>query len=137
MCCAGLEVGAEANLAAAIQVAQLALKHRQNKKQQQRIIAFIGRYATLYIYILFLQVVANNASLVYTSPVKNDKKVLETIGKKLKKNNVALDIVDFGESDDEKPEKLEALIAAVNSSDNSHIVHAPPGENALSDVLLR
>jgi 26S proteasome regulatory subunit N10 len=90
-----------------------------------------------YIYILFLQVVANNASLVYTSPVKNDKKVLETIGKKLKKNNVALDIVDFGESDDEKPEKLEALIAAVNSSDNSHIVHAPPGENALSDVLLR
>jgi 26S proteasome regulatory subunit N10 len=87
------------------------------------------------LYILFsLQIVANNASLIYTSPVKYDKKVLETIGKKLKKNNVALDIVDFGESDDEKPEKLEALIAAVNSS---HIVHAPPGENALSDVLLR
>ncbi|XP_062210541.1 26S proteasome non-ATPase regulatory subunit 4 homolog [Phragmites australis] len=111
-CMHGLEVGAEANLAAAIQVAQLALKHRQNKRQQQRIIAFIG------------------------SPVKYDKKVLETIGKKLKKNNVALDIVDFGESDDEKPEKLEALIAAVNSSDSSHIVHSPPGENALSDVLL-
>uniref|UniRef100_A0A804R5T6 26S proteasome non-ATPase regulatory subunit 4 homolog n=1 Tax=Zea mays TaxID=4577 RepID=A0A804R5T6_MAIZE len=111
-CMHGLEVGAEANLAAAIQVAQLALKHRQNKRQQQRIIAFIG------------------------SPVKYDKKILETIGKKLKKNNVALDIVDFGESDDEKPEKLEALIAAVNSSDSSHIVHVPPGENALSDVLL-
>jgi 26S proteasome regulatory subunit N10 len=111
-CMHGLEVGAEANLAAAIQVAQLALKHRQNKRQQQRIIAFIG------------------------SPVKYDKKVLETIGKKLKKNNVSLDIVDFGESDDEKPEKLEALIAAVNGSDGSHIVHAPPGENALSDVLL-
>jgi hypothetical protein len=44
MYAAGLEVGAEANLAAAIQVAQLALKHRQNKRQQQRIIAFIGRY---------------------------------------------------------------------------------------------
>ena len=71
------------------------------------------------------------------SPVKYDKKVLETIGKKLKKNNVALDIVDFGESDDEKPEKLEALIAAVNNSDSSHIVHVPPGDNALSDVLLR
>jgi 26S proteasome regulatory subunit N10 len=75
--------------------------------------------------------------VVSISPVKYDKKVLETIGKKLKKNNVALDIVDFGESDDEKPEKLEALIAAVNSSDSSHIVHVPPGENALSDVLLR
>lgn len=31
------------NLAAGIQVAQLALKHRQNKKQQQRIIVFAGR----------------------------------------------------------------------------------------------
>lgn len=111
-CMHGLEVGAEANLAAAIQVAQLALKHRQNKRQQQRIIVFIG------------------------SPVKYDKKVLETIGKKLKKNNVALDVVDFGETDDEKPEKLEALISAVNSSDSSHIVHVPPGENALSDVLI-
>jgi 26S proteasome regulatory subunit N10 len=41
----GLEVGGEMNLAAGIQVAQLALKHRQNKKQQQRIIVFAGRYA--------------------------------------------------------------------------------------------
>jgi 26S proteasome regulatory subunit N10 len=111
-CMHGLEVGAEANLAAAIQVAQLALKHRQNKRQQQRIIVFIG------------------------SPVTYDKKMLESIGKKLKKNNVALDVVDFGETDDEKPEKLEALIAAVNSSDSSHIVHVPPGEHALSDVLI-
>lgn len=31
------------NLAAGIQVAQLALKHRLNKKQQQRIIVFAGR----------------------------------------------------------------------------------------------
>jgi 26S proteasome regulatory subunit N10 len=111
-CMHGLEVGAEANLAAAIQVAQLALKHRQNKRQQQRIIVFIG------------------------SPVTYDKKMLEQIGKKLKKNNVALDVVDFGEADDEKPEKLEALIAACNSSDSSHIVHVPPGEHALSDVLI-
>lgn len=44
----GLEVGGEMNLAAGIQVAQLALKHRQNKKQQQRIIVFAGRCITLY-----------------------------------------------------------------------------------------
>ncbi|KAK9995453.1 hypothetical protein SO802_020139 [Lithocarpus litseifolius] len=94
-------------------VAQLALKHRQNKHQQQRIIIFAG------------------------SPVKYDKKALETIGKKLKKNSVALDIVDFGEEDDEKPEKLEALLAAVNANDSSHIVHVPSSANALSDVLIR
>lgn len=111
-CMHGLEVGGECNLAAAIQVAQLALKHRQNKKQQQRIIVFVG------------------------SPVKYDKKVLEMIGRKLKKNSVALDIVNFGEEDEGKTEKLEALLAAVNNNDSSHIVHVPAGPNALSDVLL-
>ncbi|KAK9928490.1 hypothetical protein M0R45_025623 [Rubus argutus] len=38
----GLEMGGELNIASAIQVAQLALKHRQNKNQQQRIIVFAG-----------------------------------------------------------------------------------------------
>lgn len=111
-CMHGLEVGGEMNLAAGIQVAQLALKHRQNKKQQQRIIVFAG------------------------SPVKYDKKVLEMIGRKLKKNSVAIDIVDFGEDDDGKPEKLEALLGSVNNNDSSHIVHVPAGPNALSDVLI-
>nr|XP_029123181.1 26S proteasome non-ATPase regulatory subunit 4 homolog isoform X3 [Elaeis guineensis] len=111
-CMHGLEIGGEMNLTAGIQVAQLALKHRQNKKQQQRIIVFAG------------------------SPIKYDKKILEAIGRKLKKNSVSLDIVDFGESDDGKPEKLEALLAAVNNNDSSHIVHVPPGPNALSDVLI-
>ncbi|KAL3638234.1 proteasome regulatory particle base subunit rpn10 [Castilleja foliolosa] len=111
-CMHGLEMGGETNLTAGIQVAQLALKHRQNKKQQQRIIVFAG------------------------SPIKYDKKVLELIGKKLKKNSVALDIVNFGEEDEEKNEKLEALLAAVNNNDSSHIVHVPAGPNALSDVLI-
>ncbi|XP_042021411.1 26S proteasome non-ATPase regulatory subunit 4 homolog isoform X2 [Salvia splendens] len=111
-CAHGMEVGGEMNLAAGIQVAQLALKHRQNKKQQQRIIAFVG------------------------SPVTYDKKVLELIGRKLKKNSVALDIVNFGEEDEEKTEKLKALLAAVNNNDSSHIVHVPPGPSALSDVLI-
>ncbi|KAK4479946.1 hypothetical protein RD792_012998 [Penstemon davidsonii] len=111
-CMHGLEIGGEMNLTAGIQVAQLALKHRQNKKQQQRIIVFVG------------------------SPVKYDKKVLELIGRKLKKNSVALDIVNFGEEDDEKTEKLEALLAAVNNNDSSHIVNVSPGPSALSDVLM-
>ncbi|CAA0816534.1 26S proteasome non-ATPase regulatory subunit 4 homolog [Striga hermonthica] len=111
-CMHGLEVGGEMNLAAGIQVAQLALKHRQNKKQQQRIIVFAG------------------------SPFKYNKKVLELIGRKLKKNSVALDIVNFGEEDEEKNEKLEALLTGVNNNDSSHIVHVPPGPSALSDVLI-
>ncbi|KAG5050833.1 hypothetical protein JHK87_003031 [Glycine soja] len=111
-CMHGLEIGGEMNLAAGIQVAQLALKHRQNKKQQQRIIVFAG------------------------GPVKHEKKMLEMIGRKLKKNSVALDIVNFGEEDEGKTEKLEALLSAVNNNDTSHIVHVPSGPNALSDVLI-
>lgn len=111
-CMHGLDIGGEMNLAAGIQIAQLALKHRQNKKQQQRIIVFVG------------------------GPVKYDKKVLEMIGRKLKKNSVALDVVNFGEEDDDKTEKLQALVSAVNNNDSSHIVHVPTGANALSDVLI-
>ncbi|KAJ4716001.1 26S proteasome non-ATPase regulatory subunit 4-like [Melia azedarach] len=111
-CMHELEMGGEMNIVAGIQVAQLALKHRQNKNQRQRIIVFAG------------------------SPVQYDKKVMEMIGKKLKKNSVAIDIVNFGEDDDEKPEKLEALLAAVSNNDSSHIVHVPPGPDALSDVLI-
>jgi 26S proteasome regulatory subunit N10 len=110
----GLEVGGQMNLTSGVQVAQLALKHRQNKHQRQRIILFSG------------------------SPVLAEKKLLEVIGKKLKKNNVALDIVSFGEEDSgENGEKLEALLGAVNSNDNSHIVHIPWGERPLSDILIR
>uniref|UniRef100_A0A1J3JE82 26S proteasome non-ATPase regulatory subunit 4 homolog n=1 Tax=Noccaea caerulescens TaxID=107243 RepID=A0A1J3JE82_NOCCA len=112
-CMHGLDVGGEINLTAAIQIAQLALKHRQNKNQRQRIIVFAG------------------------SPIKYEKKALELVGKRLKKNSVSLDIVNFGEDDDEdKPQKLEALLSAVNNNDGSHIVHVPSGANALSDVLL-
>jgi 26S proteasome regulatory subunit N10 len=108
----GLEVGGEMNLTSGVQVAQLALKHRQNKHQRQRIVLFAG------------------------SPVLAEKNLLEGIGKKLKKNNVALDIVSFGEEDGDKGEKLEALLNAVNSNDNSHIVHINGGERVLSDVLI-
>ena len=37
-----LDIEGQANLSAAVQIAQLALKHRQNKNQRQRIVIFIG-----------------------------------------------------------------------------------------------
>lgn len=79
----------------AIQVAQLALKHRQNKNLRQRIIAFVG------------------------SPLSDsvDEKSLVKVGKKLKKNNVALDVVSFGEHDVNEA-RLNALVDAVQSGEN-------------------
>ena len=42
LCAQSLEIEGEANLSSSVQIAQLALKHRQNKNQRQRIVIFIG-----------------------------------------------------------------------------------------------
>jgi len=106
-----VKIGGGSDLLRGIQTAQLALKHRQNKNQKQRIVAFVG------------------------SPVTATEKELEVLGKNLKKNNVSLDLVSFGEVD-ENTAKLDKLLTAVNSGDSSHVVTVPVGPKLLSDVLL-
>eukprot|EP00392_Amoebophrya_sp_AT5.2_P017952 g18381.t1 len=102
--------GGKADLVRAIQSATLALKHRQNKNQKQKIIAFVG------------------------SPIEATEKQLETVGKNLKKNNVSLDVVSFGEIEDNRA-KLEKLIQACNSNDTSHLVEVELPK-ILSDAIL-
>eukprot|EP00879_Flechtneria_rotunda_P026527 GHRR01028291.1.p1 GENE.GHRR01028291.1~~GHRR01028291.1.p1 ORF type:complete len:313 (+),score=143.73 GHRR01028291.1:168-1106(+) len=109
-CMTDINIEGQSNIATSVQIAQLALKHRQNKNQRQRIVIFAG------------------------SPVNEDKNTLVKIAKKLKKNNVAVDVVSFGHEADNE-EKLSAFHSAVNSNDNSHIVTVPPGP-VLSDVLI-
>ncbi|MCL4420058.1 hypothetical protein M1146_08335 [Patescibacteria group bacterium] len=71
------------------------MRHRQNKKQEQRIVLFVG------------------------SPIKATEKELSSLGGQLKKNKVAIDIVSFGEDNAEANQaKLEALHKAANNSDN-------------------
>jgi 26S proteasome regulatory subunit N10 len=101
----------QSKFVSAIQVAQLALKHRQNKNQRQRVIAFVG------------------------SPLEDDQKELVKLGKKLKKNNVAVDVINFGETA-ENQEKLEAFIGAINNNDNSNLLTVPPGPHILSDIII-
>ncbi|XP_022743575.1 uncharacterized protein LOC111294501 isoform X2 [Durio zibethinus] len=62
---------------------------------------------------------------------------LEMIIRKLKKNSVALDIVNFGEHEEGKIDKLEALLTTINNSDTNHIFHDPAGANAFFNVLIR
>lgn len=61
--------------------------------------------------------------------------MLEKVGKKLKKNNVSVDVISFGDCAEENKEKLEAFVAAVTKDDSSHYVEVPLGSN-LSDFLL-
>lgn len=100
----------QTHLANSIQVAGLVLKHRQNKAQRQRVVVFVA------------------------SPVTEDEKQLTKLAKKMKKNNVAIDFVNFGQ-DEENTSKLQSFIDTVNSQDNSHLVTVPSGPHLLSDAV--
>ncbi len=91
---------------------QLALKHRQNKAQRQRIIVFC------------------------CSPIEEDEKTLVRLAKKMKKNNVSIDFIAFGELEGENTKKLEAFNENVKGGEGSHLAIIPPGPHLLSDVLL-
>lgn len=104
--------GAKPRLAAAIQVAQLALRHRQNRNQRQRIVVFIG------------------------SPVEDSERDLAKLAARMKKNNIAVDIIAFGQ-EGENSTKLLEFVNAVNSGDNSHFLDAPPGVEELVDQVRR
>lgn len=54
----------------------------------------------------------------------------------MKKNNVAIDFINFGEIDGDNTSKLTAFVEAINSSDNSHLATIPPGPHLLSDLLI-
>ncbi|KAK6540954.1 hypothetical protein TWF694_008335 [Orbilia ellipsospora] len=105
------KISGSCHLTTGIQVAGLALKHRQNKSQRQRIIAFVG------------------------SPIAEDEKTLVRLAKKMKKNQIAIDFINFGEEQENEP-KLKAFITNVNASDNSHLATIPPGPHLLSDQLV-
>ncbi|WOO78660.1 26S proteasome non-ATPase regulatory subunit 4 [Vanrija pseudolonga] len=103
-------IGGVSDLITSIQVAQLALKHRENKNQRQRVVVFVG------------------------SPIDDTKEELVKLGKRLRKNNVLIDIVTFGDEGMANDEKLGALVEAAGDGE-SHLVSVPPGPHLLSDVI--
>ena len=106
----GLSLSGTSNVSAALQVAMLALKHRKNKRGGQRVY-FVG------------------------SPITAEEKAMKRVGKLMKKNNIALDIVSIGENASNQA-KLEGLLEAVNKNENSHYVEVNPGTIA-SDVFVK
>jgi 26S proteasome regulatory subunit N10 len=54
------------------------------------------------------------------SPIADSAESLERLGRKLKKNNVAVDVVNFGE-DAENAEKLGTFVGSVDNSSNSWV----------------
>ena len=106
------KIRGDSHLSTAIQVAALALKHRQNKSQRQRIIVFT------------------------CSPIQDDEKSLVKLAKRMKKNNISIDFIAFGDLESETKSKLEAFNENVKGGDGSHLAFIPPGPNLLSDSLI-
>jgi 26S proteasome regulatory subunit N10 len=96
----------------AIRIAHLVLKHRQGKNHRMRIIVFVG------------------------SPVAEDEKELVKLAKRLRKEKVNVDIVNFGE-ESVNTDKLTTFINTLNGTDgnSSHLVTVPSGP-LLSDALI-
>lgn len=92
---------------------QLALKHRGSRAHRMRVVAFVG------------------------SPMATDEREVIRVAKKLKKESVILDIVNFGETE-HNTKLLELLINTVNGKDSnaSHLVTIPAPCAHLSDALL-
>lgn len=89
----------------------MALKHRSEKAQRQRIIVFS------------------------CAPVTEDEKSLIKLAKRMKKNNVSIDVIAFGDLDSDTTKKLEAFVDNVKGGDGSHLAVIPPGPNLLSEEL--
>lgn len=71
------------------------------------------------------------------SSVPEDEKSLLTLAGKLKKNNVSVDFVVFGDLDDETQQKLTKFNDKVKGSEGSHMVVIPPSGSLLSDQLKK
>ncbi|MCJ1313491.1 hypothetical protein MMC25_007169 [Agyrium rufum] len=106
------KIRGQTHLATGIQVAGLALKHRSNKSQRQRIIVFT------------------------CSPIHDDQKTLSKLAKRMKKNNISIDFVAFG-VDSADIDKLKDFNENVKGGDGSHLEIVPQGSMLLSEHLRR
>lgn len=108
----GAKPAGNVDLIRGIKVANLALKHRQSKNHKPRIIMFIA------------------------SPVTADHAELIKVGKRLKKEKVNIDIINFGEEESNSG-ILNELINTINGKEGtgSHLVSIAAPAN-LSDALF-
>jgi 26S proteasome regulatory subunit N10 len=101
-------IGGQVDLSTALNVAQLALKHRENKNQRQRIIVFLGSPLVDPFSAGSSSATGGGAS----------EEALIKLGKKLKKNNVAVDLVLFGDEGMGNEQVLSKFIEATQNSEN-------------------
>lgn len=118
----GTKIKGHIRLGTAISVAMLALKHRANKSQRQRIVVLMC------------------SEIDQKFGDKNDtEKELIKLAKKCKKNNVSVDFVAFGDAIESNTRSiLEKFVEAVggDSGEGNFLAVIPPGPGLLSDSII-
>ncbi|ELT94296.1 hypothetical protein CAPTEDRAFT_179091 [Capitella teleta] len=111
-CLHQVEPNGNIKFVSAVRVAHLALKHRQGKNHKMRIVLFIG------------------------SPVLDDEKEMVKLAKRLKKEKVNVDVINFGE-ESVNTDKLSSFVNTINGKDgaSSHLLTVAQGP-MLSDALI-
>lgn len=116
------KINGSIRLGTAISVATLALHHRANKLQRQRVVVLIC------------------SDLDPKNDSSDGEKELIKLAKKCKKNKISVDFVAFGDAvSSETRSVLERFIETVggaSSNEGNHIVVIPPGPGLLSDSLV-
>lgn len=109
-------------LGTAISVATLALHHRANKSQRQRVVVLVC------------------SDLDPKNDSNDTEKELIKLAKKCKKNKISVDFVAFGDAvSSETKTILEKFVEAVggaSSNEGNYLVVIPPGPGLLSDSLV-
>jgi 26S proteasome regulatory subunit N10 len=105
-----IQLAGDSDFVTALNIATLTLKHRQNKNQKQRIILFVG------------------------SPIKHSVEEMIQTAKKLKKYNIAVDVISFGNVDENR-EHIQQFFNNINNANNSSVQEVPVGYNMM-DVLF-
>lgn len=67
-------------------------------------------------------------------PLKEQEADFEELGVRMKRNNVAIDVINFAHP--ENVPKLQALVNAANNNGNSHFLDVPLGVSMITDVLI-
>lgn len=116
------KIKGHSRLGTAISVAMLALRHRANKAQRQRVVVLL----------------CSEIDQKFGDPNDTEKELVK-LAKKCKKNNVSVDFVAFGDATESETRSiLEKFVEAVggSSGEGNYLAVIPPGPGLLSDSLI-
>ena len=108
-CFGRVQVGGQLSLARSLQIASLALKHRVNKNQRERIVVFVA------------------------SEIRDSPEDLFLAARSLRRNNTSVDIVNI--CNESNLRLLQQFLEIVNIADSCKLLNYQGGLNILTDAL--